>query len=52
MPALAVAEALRERGAEVSFIGVRGTSAAGTTALAVHMRTATLTVKGRIEGEP
>ena len=29
MPALAVAEALRERGAEVSFIGVRGTSAAG-----------------------
>ncbi|MDX6554238.1 MAG: UDP-N-acetylglucosamine--N-acetylmuramyl-(pentapeptide) pyrophosphoryl-undecaprenol [Miltoncostaeaceae bacterium] len=34
MPALAVAEALRERGAEVSFIGVRGTSAAGMAAAA------------------
>lgn len=29
MPALAVAEALRERGAEVSFIGARGASASG-----------------------
>jgi len=29
MPALAVADALRERGAEVGFIGARGTGAAG-----------------------
>ena len=29
MPALAVADALRARGAEVGFIGVRGTGASG-----------------------
>lgn len=32
IPAIAVAEALRERGAEVSFIGARGTGAAGLAA--------------------
>jgi len=40
MPALAVAEALRERGAEVSFIGVRGTSAAGMAAAAGYQEEA------------
>ena len=29
MPALAVADALRERGAEVRFLGARGAGAAG-----------------------
>jgi UDP-N-acetylglucosamine--N-acetylmuramyl-(pentapeptide) pyrophosphoryl-undecaprenol N-acetylglucosamine transferase len=34
MPALAVADALRARGAEVRFVGARGTGAAGTVARA------------------
>ena len=39
MPALAVADALRARGADVSFIGVRGTGASGVVREAGYPRT-------------